>query len=178
MVKDDNGGDSGGGDPVAAGRRAASAFESGSEIAEQIQTAAAAYGEEGEQNGVMVSFGSANEASPLENVKGKQDSPDGLLLNCSFDMDRLKGDALSRAMSHMGRHIADIRSKKPISQPYELEVRGWQNAGFLAVAYKQKTLATPGGYLIWDSGWPSSENNKMLNDAINAFVTEWIGFQK
>jgi hypothetical protein len=42
-------------------------------------------------------------------MRGDKNSPDGLLFNCTFDMDKLKGEALARAISHVGTHIADLR---------------------------------------------------------------------
>lgn len=77
--------------------------------ADQVSRAAAAFGAEGEQNGVGVGMGVANEVAPHEFAKGDSDSPDGLLFLLTFDMNRLGKSGLSAAISHMGTHIADIR---------------------------------------------------------------------
>lgn len=53
--------DPSGGDPVAAAHQAARAFNPGSTSAEQVERAAAAFGKEGEDNGVEVGFGIVDE---------------------------------------------------------------------------------------------------------------------
>src|SRR5262249_24799856 len=96
-TKGDSTRESSGGDPVAAAHQAARAFDANSQAAKQVERAAAAYGNPGDDNGVEVGFGIPNELSRSDGLKGTSDSPDGLLLNCTFDMDRLKGEALARA---------------------------------------------------------------------------------
>jgi hypothetical protein len=78
-TKDDSPHDSGGGDPVAATHQAARAFGADNPAGKQIERAAAAYGKEGEDNGVQVGFGVANEVPKSDGPKGEKDSPDGLL---------------------------------------------------------------------------------------------------
>ncbi|HXH91955.1 MAG TPA: hypothetical protein VNN25_10280 [Thermoanaerobaculia bacterium] len=93
---------------------------------EQAKRAIAAYGEPGEDNGVEVSFGIANEVSPDEGAKGKSASPDGILFRVRFDMNRIGKPMLSRAMAHMGTHIADVRGGVPLSGVDEAESRAWK----------------------------------------------------
>ena len=65
-------------------------------------------------------------------------------------MERLKGEALTRAISHVGTHIADLgdpQSKGTEVTAYELEYRAWQTTVVSAVASQQKTLTLSGG--IW-----------------------------
>jgi len=54
----------------------------------RVRRAAAAFGDPGENDGVSVGFGAANEAPQDESTKGKGNSPDGLLFNVKFDTDR------------------------------------------------------------------------------------------
>ena len=113
--------------------------------------------------------------------KGYKDSPDGLLINCTFDMDRLKGEALTRAISHVGTHIADVRdpqSTTSASTAYELEYRGWQTTVLSAVAAQQKTLTLPGGYLLWNSAWPAADRNKLVDEGITSFLRDWAALKK
>lgn len=175
-AKGDSVHDSGGGDPIAAGHLAAKAFGPDSAAGKQVENAAAAYGKEGEHNGVEVNFGIPNEVPKNEGGKGSADSPDGLLFNCTFDMDRLKGDALSRAITHAGMHIFDIRSSQPGGGDrtlYNLEFRAWQTTVLTAVAFQQKTLTVPGGYVIWNSAWAAADRNKIVNEGITGFLKEW-----
>jgi hypothetical protein len=180
-IKDDSARESSGGDPVAAAHQAARAFTPDSEAAKQVERAAAAYGKEGEDNGVDVGFGTSNEVPKNDAPKGYKDSPDGLLINCTFDMDRLKGEALTRAISHVGTHIADVRdpqSNTSASTAYELEYRGWRTTVLSAVAAQQKTLTLPGGYLLWNSAWTAADRNKLVDEGITSFLRDWAALKK
>jgi len=127
-AKDEPQRESSGGDPVAGAHQIARALGPGSPAADQVEKAAAAFGKEGEDNGVEIGFGVANEVPKGDGIKGAKNSPDGLLFNSMFDVDRLKGNALSIAMAHIGAHIADIRVMQPTAgmNPYEAEYRAWQ----------------------------------------------------
>jgi hypothetical protein len=175
-AKDDSQRESAGGNPVAAAHQIARAFSPGSAAASEVERGAAAYGKEGEDNGVEVGFGTPNEVPKNDSPKGDHNSPDGLLLNCTFDMDRLKGDALTRAISHVGTHIADIRDPQSTAKsenPYELEHHAWQTTVLSAMGSRQKTLTSPGGYLVWNSAWPEADRSKMVDDAISKFLADW-----
>jgi hypothetical protein len=172
-TKDDSSHDSRGGDPVAAAHQAARAFGADSQAGKAVERAAAAYGKAGEDNGVQVGFGTPNEVPKNDGLKGDKDSPDGLLINCTFDTDRLKGDALARAMAHVGTHIADLRDPGSTPTGYDLENRAWQTTVLGAVAFQQKTLTAPGGYLLWNSAWPAAERNKMVDEGITSFLRDW-----
>ena len=174
--KDDSPRETVGGDPVAAAHQAARAFQAGSPAANQVESAAAAFGKEGEDNGVMVGFGAANEVARNDGAKGNHDSPDGLLFDCTFDMDRLKGDALSTAIAHVGTHIADIRGPQAnaaAESVYGLEYRAWQTTVLSAIANRQKTLTLPGGYLVWNSTWPQADRDAAMDRAVSTYLTEW-----
>jgi hypothetical protein len=174
-TKDDSARESSGGDPVAAAHQAARAFKPDSQAAKQVERAAAAYGKEGEDNGVEVAFGTSNEVPKIDSPRGDKNSPDGLLFNCTFDMDRLKGDALTRAISHIGTHIADVRDPQEQAagaNPYQLEYQAWQTTILSAVASQQKTLTLPGGYLVWNSAWPAADRSKMVDDGIASFLRD------
>lgn len=92
----------------------------------QVKRAAAALGEPGEQNGVEVDFGAVSEMPFDEGSKGSSASPDGVLFHAMFDMSRLGKQALSKAIAHMGSHIADIRGGSITQGPDEAESRAWQ----------------------------------------------------
>jgi hypothetical protein len=67
--------------------------------------------------------------APDEGRKGTGNSPDGILFHLSFDMDRIGKAMLSRAMAHMGVHIADIREGVPLPGVGEAESRAWKVTG-------------------------------------------------
>ncbi len=161
------------GDPVAAARKAALAFGPGNALGGQVERAAGAFGKQGENNGVVLGFGIANEANPKSEAKGEKDSPDGVLFNCTFDMGRLKGVALSLAIVYAGTQIADLRSTQPVIEHqdiFDLVSHSWQNATILAVANGLKTLTMPGGYLAWNMAWAPADRDKNLTDALLAFL--------
>ncbi len=177
-TKDDAQQEASAGDPVAAAHQVARAFEPGSEAGDQIEKAAAAYGKEGEDNGVQVGFGTLNELTKDDEAKSNHDSPDGLVFNCKFDMERLKGDGLTRAISHIGTHIADLRSKSSnMKSAYDAEYHAWQTTILSAIGGRQKTLVAPGGFLLWDSKWPADIRGKMIDESISNLLTKWLSIK-
>jgi hypothetical protein len=93
---------------------------------EQLHRGAAAFGGPGEDNGVEVGFGVANEVVPGEFARGTAASPDGILFYATFNMDRLSKSDLSLALAHVGIHLADIRERVPFKDLSSLEDRAWQ----------------------------------------------------
>ena len=93
---------------------------------DQVKRAAAAFGGEGQHNGVLVGFGVANEVPHDEGAKGNGDSPDGLLFHVTLDVSRLGKQLLARAMAHVGTHIADVRDRALTMGLDEAESRAWQ----------------------------------------------------
>jgi len=175
-AKDDSQSQASGGDPFSAVHEAARAFGASSAQANLLEAAAAAFGKQGEDNGVSVGFGIANEVPSDDGPKGRDNSPDGLLFHSMFDPDRLKGAALSRAISHVGTHIADLRSLQPgaiAPTLYELEYHAWQAVVLNAVANKQSALILPGSFLIWNSAWPDIDRGKLMDQGLSGFLQDW-----
>jgi len=165
-----------GGDPVALAHQEARAFPAGSPAAEELERAAAAYGKEGEDNGVVVGFGIPNEVPNSDGLKGNSDSPDGILYNCTFDMDRLKGDLLPKAIVHIGSLIADLRSPQATTTLFDSEYRAWQTTVLSALAMGQKTVTLPGGYVIWNASWAPADRSKMVDQAVSSYLRDWAVF--
>lgn len=147
--------------------------------ADQFKKAVAAFGGPGEDNGVDIGFGVANEVPKIDSAKGTHNSPDGLLFLCTFDSDRLKGDPLSRAMSHVGSHIADTRSGQQVvanESAFASELRAWQVTTLGSISSRQKNLTLPGSYQVWNSDWAEADRGKMIDEAISRYLTDWLGF--
>jgi hypothetical protein len=145
---------------------------------DQFKKALAAFGGPGEDNGVDIGFGVANEVPKSDSAKGTHNSPDGLLFICTFDMDRLKGDTLSRANSHVGSQIADTRSGQQdvaSESAFVSEYRAWQVATLAAITSRQKALTLPGGYQAWNSDWPEADRGRMIDEAVSRYLTDWLG---
>lgn len=151
-------------------------FEPVPPTADRVKRAAAAFGALGEDNGVSVGFGVANEIPKGDMAKSNSNSPDGLLFDVMFDGERLKGPAMGIAMSHQGTHIADIRSTEPgiANLPfYGAEFRAWQTSIISAIADKVKNLTLPGGYVLYSQGWSNADIGKNANNGISGFLTNW-----
>ncbi|MGA2652777.1 MAG: hypothetical protein ABSF28_19745 [Terracidiphilus sp.] len=157
-----------------AGSKLSTEFGSHSVLKEQPKRATEAFGKEGDDNGVEVTFGATSEFSPKSESKSQSASPDGVLFNCKFDGDRLKGDLMGRAMTHLGEHIADLRNPEPGTETagmYQLEYRGWLTTMLGAIQAGQKNLMLPGGYTVWNASWPQPSLNKNTDDALTGFLT-------
>jgi hypothetical protein len=160
-----------GGDSTAAVHTFAKAFGANNALGNQVERAAAAFGKPGDDNGVNVGFSGMNEASPRLEQKSDHASPDGVLYHCTFDSNRLKGNAMAFAVAHVGEHIADLRdTQNAPATLYSLENRAWVTTALAAVGARQKTLTTPGGYMIWNAAWPPADINKLSSDALGEFL--------
>lgn len=164
-------------DPLAAAHKSALGFGAGSPFGVKIERAAAAFGKPGEHNGVngvTIANGIANEASAKNEAQGAKDSPDGVLYNCTFNNGRLQGDAITRAIIHIGQHVADVRNPEAGSERDDLaeqEYKAWVTTVLAAAATGQKTLTLPGGYLLWNSAWGNSDRDKLLDDTLSRFIS-------
>jgi hypothetical protein len=132
------------------------------------------YGKPGQQNGVTVGFGKTNELSPKDEGAGTQDSPDGVLFNCTFNEDRLQGDALNRAIVHLGTHISELRDPEKGNEDapaYILESDGWVVTTVTALSVGQKYLTLPGGYVVWDTTWSADQRNDKMESVLKDFLS-------
>ena len=170
--------DSGGGDPVAAAHAASKVFPAGNPVGGEIERAAAAYGAPGEDNGVDIGFGAANEVRVGEGSKAAGSSPDGAKYFVTMDMERLKGKALGEAIVHTGTHIADYRSGKSDNALYTLEEHAWQVTVFSAVANRDKTLTLPGGTIVWDGTWAEADRSGLISTQVSAYLGDWAGLSQ
>ena len=162
-------------DAIPAAQKSASVFGPGSPVQMAIDRATGAFGKPREHNGVAMNFGIPNEASARDEAQANRESPDGVLFNCTYNMGHLQGDALIRAVVHMGQHIADLRTppaQGPVYSLYEMEFQAWTTTVLSSLAGSQKTLTLPGAYLVWNSAWPANDRDKELNDSLSRFESE------
>jgi hypothetical protein len=161
------------GDQVAAAHKAAKAFGVGTAPGDTIERGAAAFGKPGEDNGVNISFGIANEVQLTVDAKSEHDSPDGALFNAKFDMARLKKNELAIALTFIGTQVADIRDSKPKSlglDIYNTETHAWQAATLCAIANGLKTFTLPGGYMVWNTAWPAADRDTTADTTFKSFI--------
>ncbi|MDP9049258.1 MAG: hypothetical protein M3O31_00835 [Acidobacteriota bacterium] len=146
--------------------------------AADLKRAVAAFGAQGEDNGVDVGFSGGNSLRQDDGAKGSGNSPDGLLLIVTLDGDRLKGNVMGEAMSHTGTHIADLRESPMGRNLFQLEGRAWGVTVLSAISNKEKTLTLPGGYVAWNSKWTDLEQQKQLPGSLSGYLTQWAGLSQ
>jgi len=162
---------SGGHDPIAALQKATAAMGADPSSA-AARKDAAAYGGPGQQNGVEVEYGAANEAS--SGAAGTLDSPDGVLYNCTFNMERLHGNALLVALIHMGQHITDLRGivSDEYAPLYGLEYNAWVVTADMAVQQGYRYITLPGGTVFFAISWPAADRAHDMDSALTDFLAK------
>jgi len=161
-------------DPVAAAKKSADALAT-SPAGPQAAKDIAVYGKPGEHNGVMISFGTPNEATAKDEALGAKDSPDGILYNCTFNLNRLEGDAEVRALMHVGQHVSDLRDVTPGNEDAPLfifEYNAWTMTAAAAISNGQKFLTLPGGYLLWNATWAPADRIPNMDDTLKKFLSD------
>ena len=141
---------------------------------DQTLKAAAVYGREKDHNGVNIALGVTNEAAANEGL-GSKDSPDGVLFNCTFNSNALLGPALGLALAHIGEHVSELRNPAPQNigaAPIALESDGWVVVTIAAVGGRERFLTMPGGYLLWNTNWPTGSRNDQMTAAMKAFLAD------
>jgi hypothetical protein len=170
--------DDGKGDPIAGAHKAAGVFGTGNASGTQVERAAMAFGKQGDDNGVDVGFSASGELMAGDGGKGSGNSPDGLLYLTNFDGGRLKGKALSEAITHEGQLIADIRAGQLTDNLYQMEGAAWETTVLAAVGFREKTLTLPNGQVVWNGDWSAEERGKAISAAIDTFLTGWSGLPR
>ena len=157
---------------IDAAQKAASAMAAGTAKDAAVK-ATGVYGKPGDHTGVYANYGTPNEATAKDEELGTKDSPDGVLFNCTFNSDRLQGDALTRAVVHMGLHVSELRNPAPGREgasAYLLENNAWLETAVSAFVAGQRFLTLPGGYLLWDANWPAGNRGENMEAALKDFL--------
>jgi hypothetical protein len=160
-------------DPVGVAQQFARTMQA-DQGAQQLQKDAAVYPKRGDNNGVMLVPGGINEEVPAEEAQGTQDSPDGVIYDCSFNIDRLLKGAQALAVYHIGQHINDLRSTKAneVATLYTLENNAWVITAAGAARIGDQFLTLPGGDLFLSSSWPAEQRNDKMEDALTDFLAK------
>ena len=174
ITKDDVVPEANGSDQFAAARNLIKGYAPGVLAGVTLKRAVDAFGKEGEHNtGVVIVHGPGNEAAAKFEGKGAVDSPDGLLFTCTFNMNRLEGDAEGRAIIFDGENVANLRNPEPETAGdgiYDMENHALLITVLDAFANRQKTLTLPGGNLVMNSAWPQADLNQKVGDAVESFL--------
>ncbi len=162
-------------DPVEAAQKSAVSLGS-SPAGLQALKDVAAFGKRGDKtNGVSLVYGNVNEIGAKDDALGLKESPDGVLFNCTFNLDRLEGDAQVRAIIHAGQHIVDLRSPMTGNETaplFILEYNGWSMTVATAASNGQKFLTAQGAYMLWDSTWTMAERSDKMSEALTGFLSK------
>lgn len=165
---------SGSDNPVEGMRDAEKIFGTDSPASKLIERAAAAYGTPGQDNGVSITFGTNEENAKLEGVSASS-STDGVIYNCLFDRNRLKGKSLSVATAFDGAIIADLRSgdaRAADEGTSAIEEKAYNVELLTAVALGAQAFTLPGGTVDWNAAWPVGERSTRMQGAIIAYIAD------
>ena len=169
-VADDNQGGSGK-DYMALTKKSEDGFAKGTDAPAQVQAAIDAYGAPGQDNGVTIGFGDTANVPDGEGTKSAKNSPDGLLLTVKFDSDKLKGDALSRAIAHEGAAIVMLRDKM-VASNNAIEMKAWNTTLLVVIGSRQKTLTVPGGIVLWSDSWAAADRNANAGAGMTSYLDD------
>lgn len=161
-------------DPLATARNAATAIGN-SEAGIQAQKDMEAFGKKGENNGVSIGFGKMNEASEKNEALGAGDSPDGVLYNCTFNMNHLQGLPMAAAILHIGQHVSELRNPTPDqagAPPIALEANAWAVTISAAMGMREKFLMLPGGSVAWNWKWAQADISSNFQSAMTSYFAE------
>ena len=158
-------------DYVALARKSEAAFPAGTPAVAEIEAAINALGAPGQDNGVTVAFGDVGNVPDGDGTKSAKAAPDGLLFTVRVDGDRLKGDALSRAIAHQGAEIVALR-EHPVDGMRNIETRAWQVVLDVVLGSRQKSITLPGGIVLWSEGWPAAERNADATSGLRGYVED------
>jgi len=160
-------------DPLDASMKIATVQLGASPMGEAAKKAVGAFGKKGDHNGASIVYGNTSELK--DEAPGKADSPDGVLYTCTMNLDRLQGDAMIRAIFHMGQHIVDTRTPLPAGaeiQPFVFEYNAWSMAISSGVVTGQKWLTLPGGNMVWNSSWTAEERQSKMDAAVTGYLNK------
>jgi hypothetical protein len=145
----------------------------------QAEKIVAAYGKRGEHTGVVIVNGVTNEAK--DEGPAKADSPDGVLYTCTFNLDRLQGEAYIRAIYHMGEHVVDLRTPAnpaEVAPPFVLEYNAWTMAISSGVVSGQKFLTLPGGFMVWNAAWTPEERQAKMDAGVTGYLNKSVAVNR
>jgi hypothetical protein len=162
-------------DPVElAGKAAAAIGDSPAGI--QAQKDAKVFPKKGEHNGVNILYGRMNEVADKDPGLGALDSPDGVLYNCTFNMNHLQGLEMPEAILHIGQHVSELRdpptgeaSGVPV---YILEANAWAVTASASMGMREKFLVLPGAHVLWNWKWTQADLPSNFSTALASYFSD------
>ncbi len=142
-----------------------------SPVKDSAVKAAAVFPKPNENNGVVIGFGVTDEAK--DEAPATQDSPDGAVFTCTFNTDRMQGNALMHGLIHLGDHVIEMRNPELSNidaAAYMHEANSLVVTVVSVVTSGEKFLTLPGGHMVWNVNWPAAERNDQMQSAINDYL--------
>lgn len=172
--------DDDGKDGAAMATKAAAAFGAGSEPGKRITRALEAYGKPGEDNGVSVGSNNGGEWSATLDAASSHHSPDGVMYNVTIDMNRIKGNQLSIAMTYAGALIAHLREVHTATNPPLADVLndGWASGLLVGIGKGLKTITMTGDNLLWNNSWAGAEREPNAMATLSNYLLKVEGLGK
>jgi hypothetical protein len=165
----------GGYDPLATATSAAAAIGD-SPAGIQAKKDAAIFPKKGDHNGVDIGYGRMNEVPDKDPGPGTADSPDGVLYYCTFNMSHLQGLEMAEAILHVGQHVSELRNPPENevggAPAYILEANAWAVTASAAMGMREKFLALPGGFLLWNWKWTQADLASNFSSALGSFFSD------
>jgi hypothetical protein len=147
----------------------------------QIQTDVALLPKPKEHSSIVIGNAAMDDIAANEGSPSTADSPDGVIYNCTINHDKLSGTAAMLALVHIAQHIADVRAAAAGNQRTVLlamENNAWVASVTMAATGGVRLLTLPGGYLIWNAGWPDADKSDNLQSALNHFLSKEEGLSQ
>lgn len=162
---------------------------SGRKYCSYPSVAAAAYGDEGKNNGVSVGVGNlaagdAGQTTPT--FTSDSNNPFGVSVQVTID-NKTSGADLTMAVAYEGRHVADAQAFVAAASAdlahmgfagiagalnrtkYDREFRAYTVTSLIAQGLGQEGLAF-GGHEIWYKGWREADRSRLRSEGIRSFL--------
>ncbi|HEX8713566.1 MAG TPA: hypothetical protein VF730_16945 [Terracidiphilus sp.] len=162
-------------DPLATATKAAAAIGD-SPAGIQAQKDAQVFPKKNEHNGVNIEYGRMNEVPDKDPGLGAEDSPDGVLYNCTFNMNHLQGLELPEAILHIGQHVSELRNPPAAETSgvpvYILEANAWAVTASASMGMREKYLVLPGAHVLWNWKWTQADLSSNFSTALASFFSD------
>jgi hypothetical protein len=127
-------------------------------------------------NGVEVALGynTLNEDEKYDAQSG-QDSPDGVIYNCVFNMSRTPRNGLQLGIIHIGKHIVEVQTPPPPGTTvnfFAQEYNDWILSAEVAASGRMSAVALPGSYQLWLQDWPQDQQGSNVDQGITDYLNK------
>ncbi len=141
----------------------------------RVQAALKAFGTQGDNNGVNVSFGptragGAGETDPVYNGEGAKET-----YNVTLDPNQISSrNDYAIDAAHEGTHLDDLNTmlanpSGTVLSPFSYEYRGYETSAWAAQALGEPNLSFAGN-MIWNESWKAADRQTLMDRGITNVV--------